>query len=404
MKSFFGAIQHWFAGDLYGRHLGLILQEVGNRHPEALTSFITEVFGIPRSEQKSARFQAEYSFDGKRGTRRADLAIFLDGEEDPRVLVEIKYHDKPIQATESKPAQLADYRSWRSRTSNRHVLLISRELYSAEGIEIRRWNDLAHHLRSYAKRSDLIDMLVTYLEEEGNVMQDIASVALIKYIKRYLCNRKPGANNLEGPVEFSNLLKNVQLLSGVFHGHFKTAWKNAGIKTEGDSYDRRSKVASIDFDVWHRLKPVPEGRSVVDEFGGLRNELKDGGQLYAFARHSLGHSSNWLRVRYGVMFDVSPNDNESDPPRAYLFADVIGAAIERGQIKTWSEKKIHYKWVTNEAEKGSGKVEHHLNTLILDAVDKTLDARLPLLAQQKKALMLLRKSLGSGRQPLLTAA
>ncbi|MCX4152251.1 MULTISPECIES: hypothetical protein [Paraburkholderia] len=403
MKSFFSAIQHWFTGDLYGRHLGLILQEVGNRRPDALTTFISDVFCIPRRNLKTARFEAEYTFAGARGPRRADVAVFTDEDEEPTILVEIKYHDKPLPETERKPAQLADYRAWRDRKSNRYVLLISRELYAAEGIQIRRWNDLAHHLRPYAERSDLIDMLVGYLEDEGNVMQNISGVALTKYMKRYLCNGKPGANNVDGPVEFSNLLKNVQLMSGVFHGHFKAAWKNAGLKIEGESYDRRSKVASIDFNVWNRLKSIAEGKSAVDDFGGLRSELKNGGQIYVFARHSLGHNGNWLRVRYGVMFDVSPDDNESAPPQAFLFADVRGAALERAGANPWADKKIHYRWVTDDAEKGSGKAEQHLNKLILSAIDQVLDAKMPLLAQQKKALLLLRKSLGSGRQPLLAA-
>jgi hypothetical protein len=405
LASFFGAIQRWFKADLYGRHLGLILQEVGNRRPETLTSFISDVFSIPRRDLRNARFQAEYSFDGKRGRRRADLAIFREDEDEPIVLVEIKYHDKPLPETESKPAQLIDYQAWRNQNKDdRHVLLLSRELYRAEDIEVRRWDALTHHLRPFTEASDLIDMLVKYLEEEGNAMQDINGRALTRYLKRFLCNGKPGANNLNGPVEFSNLLKNMQLISGYFHGHFKTAWKSAGIKVEGENYDRRSKVASIDFDVWNRVKTVKEGRSLVDEFGGLRGDLKDGGRVFVFARHSLGHAQDWLRVSYGMLLDVTPDDNEDAPPKTYLCAEVRGGALYRERMEVWSQRKVNFSWITDDAGRSSVKIEAHLNKLILDAIDQTLSEKLSLLPQQKKALSMLRRSLGSGRQPLLTAA
>ena len=405
MASFFGSIQHWFKADLYGRHLGLILQEVGNRRPETLTSFVSNVFHIPRGNLRNARFQAEYSFDGKRGRRRADLAIFREDEDEPIVLIEIKYHDKPLPETQNKPAQLVDYQTWRNQNSDdRHVLLLSRELYRADGIEVRRWDALTHHLRPFASESDLIDMLVGYLEEEGNAMQNINGRALTRYLKRFLCDGKPGANNLNGPVEFSNLLKNMQLVSGFFHGHFKAAWKSAGLKVEGESYDRRSKVASIDFSVWNRVKAVNEGRPLIDKFGGLRGELKDGGRVFVFARHSFGHAQNWLRVNYGMLFDVSPDDNENAPPKAYLCAEVCGGALYRERIEIWSDRKVNFAWITDDAERTSAKIELHLNTLILKVIDQTLSAKLPLLPQQKRALGILRKSLSSGKQPLLTTA
>lgn len=403
MSSFFGSIQNWFTGDFHGRHLGLILQEVGNRRPEALTSFIGIVCGIPRQKLKNPRFQAEYSFPGMRGKRRADIAIFFDDEDEPSVLIEIKYYDKPMPETESKPAQLEDYRAWRnSDRENRHVILLSRELYGADDIDVRRWNSFAQHLRPYAEKSDLIDMLVKYLQEEGNVMQNINGGALTKYIKRYLCYSKAGANNVEGPVEFSNLLKNVQLLSGNFHGHFKSAWKEAGVKIEGESYARRSKVASIDFNVWNRLKSVKKGISVVDGQGGLRNDLKDGGTISVFAQHSLGHGQNWLRVDYGLWFNVSPDDSEGDPPEACLFADIRGGTLVRAGTQISTSKKINFNWVTSESERRSDAVEGKLNQLILIAVAKLLDSKILLQPQQKKALTLLNRSLSSGLLPSLT--
>lgn len=318
MTSFFGAIQHWFSGDLYGRHLGLILQEVGNRNRSALTSYLTSIFPIERAALRNARFQAEYQFRGQKGWRQADLAVFGDDEDEPIALIEIKYFDKPLPETDTKPAQEVDYLAWKSRQSGvRHVLFLSRDLYRFDGIETRRWDNLTRHLRKFSPGSDLIAMLIDYLEDEGNAMQDIGDRALIRYLKRLLCN-KPGANNLNGPVEFTSLMKNVQLVSGVFHGRFRDAWKGAGLLTEGDAYDRRYKVASIDFELWNRLKPVKNPGLMVDDDGGLSNDYKDGGTAFVFARHSLGDAGQWLRVRYGMMFDVTPGNDEKNPQKLIL--------------------------------------------------------------------------------------
>lgn len=406
MASFFSAIQNWFGGDYHGRHLGLILQEIGARHPKALTSFIAEACGLPLEDFKNARFEAEWSFAGQAGgKRRADLAVFLE-DDSPSVLIEIKYYDKPMPETKTKAAQLEDYRAWQSgkgETKYRRVLLLSRELYTDDDISVRRWNALARHLRAYHRQSDLVDMLVQYLEEEGNAMQDINGSALTKYMKRYLCHRKMGANNLEGPVEFANLLKNMQLMSGNFHNQFKNAWKAAGVKLEGEAYDKRSKVASIDFDVWNRVKEKM-GRPMLDEHGGLRNELKAGGEVWVYARHSMGHAKNWLRISYGIVFDITPDDNEKNPPTTYLFAAVYGAALERGDVEIVERKKINYRLVTSQADLQSDTVEAHLRSLILRAIDELKEYRLPLLPQQVKGLGNLRKAISDVSTPYLNAA
>lgn len=400
MRNFFGSIQRWFGGEYYGRHLGLILQEIGQRRPEALTSYLAITFGLDRRALKGARFQAEYSFSGVKGWRRADLAVFLEDDIDPFALIEIKYHDKPIPKTDTKPAQLSDYQSWRNREKEkRYILLLSREMHSAPGIEIRRWTTLARHLRPYALKSDLVAMLVDYLQEEGNAMQDINGVCLTKYIKRYLCHRKQGANNVEGPVEFSNLLKNMQLMSGNFHLHFKTAWKNAGIKLEGEDYSRRSKVASIDFKVWNRVKEGKVGKAILDDNNGLRDELKDGGVVSVYAQHALGHNSDWIRVRYGIDFNVAPHDNEASPPVVSLFVNIVGRAVQRAGADTFHSKSMQFKWVTTDAERGAEKVEKVFRELILESIESLCKQNVALLAQQKRAFTLLTKSLRSGKQP-----
>lgn len=69
----------------------------------------------------------------------------------------------------------------------------------------------------------------------------------------------------------------------------------------------------------------------------------------------------------------------------------------------YAQRRIAFSRVTTSVERHTEKIEMLLNSLILDVVNQTLDARLPLNVQQKKALSLLRKSLGSGEQPRLIA-
>ncbi|MNQ82444.1 hypothetical protein D3C85_974950 [compost metagenome] len=231
-------------------------------------------------------------------------------------------------------------------------------------------------------------------------MQDINGSSLIRYLKRLVCNNEFGANNVEGPVEFSNILKNMQLTSGYFHGHFKAAWRDAGIKIMGENYGQRSKVASIDFAVWNRIREQKSGRPPLNE-GYLENRLKSGGDIYIFARHSLGHGKDWIRVTYGVRFEIAPGDSIEKMPATYLWARIVGAKLKATGLDLERGRKINFKWVTENAELAAEKVEIRLNDLLMDVIDCALEAKADLLAQQKKALKLLRKSLDSGSQPLL---
>lgn len=406
MSSFFAAIQNWFSAGFHGRHLGLILQELGKLQPEALTSFVSTACGIPKTQFKRARFEAEVTFKGSKGWRRADLAVFLEDEEEPTVLVEIKYFDKPLPETGTKPAQLDDYRTWKQKGPGRHVLILSREMLHAEGLVLRRWDALARHLRPYVAKSDLIHMLVEYLEQEGIVMQNVDGYALMRYFKRLVChNWKSGvlANNIEGPAEFTRLMKNLRLMSGTFEQQFKSAWREAGTKVDGKA--ALTKLASIDFSVRHTLKPATEKRSLVDDDGDLRSDMKDGGYVYVYATHALGSGSGrYMRIEYGVYFAVSPIDARDDPPLAYLYATAYGHEIHRAKLDVYHQQKIKFAWVTDDAEVSIERIEGHLHSLLQKTIHKLADANLPLQPKQKKALMILRKSLRQGDVPELEAA
>ena len=205
--------------------------EIAKLKPKAISGYLAKELGINVAEFDNAEYGIEVPFQGQRSQRRADMTVRKDGKVEPFVLVEIKYFDKPLAETENHAEQFADCRYWKGRAYGLHVLVLSRELYQARGIKVRRCDHLARALREPAKQSDLIAMLVEYLEEKGIVMQNVDGAALERYFVRLVCdNRNVGraAGNLEGPIAFAKVLKKLQMMSGTFTPKFKKSWDEAG--------------------------------------------------------------------------------------------------------------------------------------------------------------------------------
>lgn len=386
MPSYMSSISTWFKAGYEGRHLELVLLEIAKLRPKSISGYLAKELGISANELDDAEYAIEVPFQGQRSNRRADLAVWRGGEPEPFVLIEIKYFDKPLAETESAAEQFADYRYWKGKADGRHVLVLSRELYQAKGIEVRRWDHLARALRKAAAQSDLIAMLVEYLEEEGIVMQNVDSAALERYFVRLVCNDMNvgrAAGNIDGPVEFAKILRNLQMLSGTFTPQFKKAWGDAG--EEIDGLVTRSKVASIDFRVRNKLRSVKDTSKYRDDDGDLPQEFKDGGYVEVFATHSLGHGEDRLRIEYGIVFSVPKG------AKPVLFVNAYGK-----QIETVSECiKIGFTLVTDKAETMAGRVEGYLRQALSTVTSQLLDSRKSLNSKQKHALRSLQKSLPS---------
>jgi hypothetical protein len=384
MPSYMSSISRWFKAGYEGRHLELVLLEIAKLRPKAISGYLANELGIDAAELDEAEYAIEVPFQGQRSHRRADMAVWRDGEAEPFVLIEIKYFDKPLAETENHAEQFADYRHWKGRGRGRHVLVLSRELYQASGIEVRRWDHLARALRKPAEQSDLIAMLVDYLEEEGIVMQNVDSAALERYFVRLVCHdRNVGraAGNVDGPVEFAKVLKNLQMLSGTFTPKFKKAWGDAGEQIDGLA--TRSKVASIDFRVRNKLRNIKDASKYRDEDGELPQEVKDGGYIDVFATHSLGHSEDRLRIEYGIVFTVPAG------AKPLLFVNAYGKQIET--VSQYIE--IGPTLVTDKAETMAERVEGYLREALCVVISQLLNSREFLNAKQKHALCLLQKSL-----------
>jgi hypothetical protein len=386
MSSFMSSISTWFKAGYEGRHLGLVLLEIAKIRPKAISGYLAKEFGINAAEFDDAEYAIEVPFQGQRSQRRADMAIWREGEAEPFVLIEIKYFDKPLAETENRAEQFSDYRHWKGKSRGRHVLILSRELYQAQGIVVRRWDHLARALRKQGEQSELIAMLVDYLEEEGIVMQNVDSAALERYFVRLVCHNKNvgrAAGNVDGPVEFAKVLKNLQMLSGTFTPKFKKAWGDAGEQIDGLA--TRSKVASIDFRVRNKLRTIKDASKYRDEDGELPQDVKDGGYIEIFATHSLGHGEDRLRIEYGIVFTVPAG------AKPLLFVNSYGKQIET--VSQYIE--IGPTLVIDKAETMAERVEGYLREALCVVISQLLDSRKSLNPKQKHALRSLLKSLPS---------
>jgi len=365
MNSFFTDIKSFFGTDYHGRYLGIILQEISRRHPDPLITFICQACKIPVRDLKGSRFEAEYGFECESGKRRADLAVFRKNELDPTLLIEIKYFDKPTLETDTKPAQLYDYMEWKNsrKKGGRFVLILSRESLLKSGIVSKRWGQLAQHLSQHSNKSDLIKMLVEFLEDEGIVMQKIDGKLLQDFFKRLLCGYKgtgPIVNSIKATEEFANILQNMRNLSIPLERYFKDAWSEAAGKA--------SKKPIIDFEITNRLKSKDSKKIFdLDDDLAVKPSVKNGGQVSIFARHSLGNA----RITYGIYFEISL----SSQPKTFIFAQAHGSAWRTGEEIPYYEKDVSFDLVTEKAGNSStsDKIEEILIVLMSEVIKELLD-------------------------------
>lgn len=397
--SFFSRIQSWFSGSFHGRYLAYILAEIGKHHPTLIRELICSGCKIGKRALADPHFVPEFAFEGRVGMRRADLAVFgCDGDDEPLVLIEIKYRDQLIPESDIKPAQLDDYMHWRASGKGRHLLILSREMLRTPGVPALTWTQAARLLRRYASDSDLAKALIEHLEEEGIVMQNIDTKALIGFLKKLLCSPIGAGNqvgNLEGPQEFGRLLRNVKLLSTRFNSDFKAAWKAAGTKYDAADDPVGTKDASIDFDVDNRINEEKLGRRQSYD-GSLDARVRNGGTVSVYARHSLGSGKGWLRVGYGFRFDVDKTNGHEKPrlPKAYVYAWAANNEFANGDIYS-NSKLSSFELIGSKAEDSVDKVEVLASKRLLEVLEELMSISETLKPKQKMAIKLLVKSVGA---------
>lgn len=396
-SSFFSRIQSWFGAAYDGRYLAYILAEIGKHHPKSIAGLLCSTLGLGRRELAALVLEPEYVFQGVRGPRRADLAVFASADDpEPVVLIEIKYRDKLIPESDVKPAQLADYVHWKAKTSGRHVLVLSRETLRLDGVVAKTWTEAASLLRADEARSDMIKALLEHLKEEGIVMQKIDSRILVGFLKRLLVPQYGAgahAGNLNGPAEFSKLLQNIKLLSARFNPLFKQAWKEAGDKHNKLDDPYGTKDASIDFAVKHHLKVPARAELTTGEENALRDSAKNGGVVEVYARHSLGSGEHWLRVGYGVWIEVSKSSSYERPnlPNIWLYSWLRGASVKE---TLWEQRKLSsFDLLTTNAEESIDTLDRLARRLVKKNLETVRQSSKALTPKQATAVRILLKSL-----------
>jgi hypothetical protein len=397
--SFFSRIQTWFSGKFHGRYLAYVLAEIGKHHPKLVSELICRSCNIPKRSLRKPVLVPEYAFQGRSGRRRADLAIFADDDSEyPVVLVEIKYRDRLLPADKIRPAQLEDYKYWRSLGADRRLLILSRETLTVPDVPALTWTQAAKLMRHHAARSDLVKALIEYLKEEGVVMQDIKPRALVGFFKRMLCSPNGAGQqvgNLDGPQEFAALLRNVKLLSARFNGDVKNAWKNAGEKHKRNEDPTGTKDASIDFEVAGRLNP----KAKPDKSGNLKPSARAGGAVSVFARHSLGSGKSWLRIGYGFYMEIdrSTSHEKKNYPKTYIYAWASSREFLNDN-RIYGQKEISsFEMITSKAEDSMDKVELLASKQLEVILQKLKSTAKTLTPKQKMAVSLLLKSVAERR-------
>lgn len=398
--SFFSRIQSWFSGSFHGRYLAYILAEIGKHHPQIIRELICTSCNLGARSLPHPVFEPEYAFQGSVGLRRADMAVFANpDDEEPIVLVEIKYRDKLIPADGIRPAQLSDYEHWCAAAPGRHCLVLSRETLPPNGVCTITWTQAARVLRRRANDSDLAKALIEHLEEEGIVMQNIKTKPLIGFFKRLLCAPNGSgvlAGNLEGPQDFARLLGNVKLLSARFNADFKAAWRQAGEKHNKADDPAGTKDATINFTVSPRLDTALKSSKLMAADGSINPKALNGGSVLVWARHSLGSGNGWLRLGYGfrIEIDKSVNHEKAHLPKTYFRVWATGHEFS-GESMIFSEEKLSsFELISSKAEDAVDKLDTLASKHLHAALTKLKKTPRKLTAKQKTAIGLLIKSIG----------
>lgn len=340
--NFFSDIQGKFSAEFHGRYLGNILEHISSKRIEVIEPLLRVAplrnrklkMNAVRDVTTEDAYLPEYSRlqdmkDGK--DRRADLAIELDnGECVGKVLIEIKVKDKLL------PGRLADYVSWaKGRTENDDravVFLTASPLDPVEHALIADNSEYVRHiylseftdrLRTQINESELIDLFVNYLCQEGYAMFQLKPAsenneidadyeALLSFLVLTFLPHNSGKGKvstsrkiIRGPVVFGNLVQNWQQVS--------------------------DRLADLKLGAGRRptIRYFPE-QGVVDSTGDIKN-IPDENILYL--RKKIRMNKRWgrfwltsdsvledgVRIEWGQIIEIHKGTQENDI-NCYLYA------------------------------------------------------------------------------------
>lgn len=334
MANFFSAIQNKFKSAFHGRYIGHIIEQIAEFHPQIVLPLLLVArnsnSGKPDSEFRPTKLKllnsiesvsTEVDFLNRQNDddndRRADIEILLNiDEKRARVLVEIKMFDSFLLG------QLQDYIDWANKTNEiddvRKVVILTAYPLSNEEMQlIYKSPNICHmYLSDLTEQldtdfgSELIDLFKKYMYEEGYAMYKLeADSDDYKAFESFMVlNFLPHASGKgrvvsvkkisRGPVVFSNLVQNWQLIS-----------------------DRLS--SSLNFPRKPTVRYFPEqcggeANGIDPEFKeGLLiprtnvRRIKTGGRYWLNADQVLPGSNN-LRLEWGQVMQIEREVSDSD--------------------------------------------------------------------------------------------
>jgi hypothetical protein len=224
-QSFFSEIQGWFkkeyGADYGGRYVGLVIEHSARADPAPFQQFLSAIFGR-RFHGENFVLSREFTFRGRNGPRRADLAILVENQ--VRALIELKYRDRLAQQSGPAPAQLDDYLAYCKRNPGCRFLLLHREPQRAHDVaQIHNAGQrLAHYaaLGRFLRKSHhpVSAMLHDYFQGEGLVLEPIDRDYLYRFLHRFMLPTRDTGRIVtrrisEGPRQLQALLNNMRLFA-----------------------------------------------------------------------------------------------------------------------------------------------------------------------------------------------
>lgn len=360
MANFFSAIQNKFKAGYHGRYLAHIIEQIAEFHPHIVLPLLCTARNSDESDQS---FQptnrklldsiesviSEVDFLNRKNNdendRRADMEIVLNIDDKPaRVLVEIKMFDSFL------PDQLKDYTDWANKDNTvdghrRVVVLTAFPLLQEEMRWINKSPRVCHmYLSDLVEQldtglgSELVDLFKKYMYEEGYAMYKLEAdsddyEAFLSFMVLNFLPHVSGKGRVvsvkkisRGPVVFSNLVQNWQLISERLSSSY--------------SFQRKPTV---------RYFPEQCG----SEANGMALECKEGlllprinvrhkkiGGRYWLTADQVFSDSNKLRLEWGQVMQIEREEQDAEVDvSCWLYAIVKRGRNELAHARTKPLKK-----------------------------------------------------------------
>lgn len=323
--------------DPAGRYLAFVIKAVADQNE----AFLPTLFGIKKNTKWSC--DTEYCFhDGK---RRADLAIYEDGSEEPAYLVEIKVWDN--KDNDHTHGQFNDYKEWAGIGNMPKVFIISP--FGLADAQMQAISDSRKALKlidlssvAFDSNSELVTLFVEYLMEAGYIMKKLedsrASAFTHFLISAFLPHRHGLGNNAktsaerveEGPLVFADIVSNFQL----FAQTFPSTQRKPTVQYSFEQSLKTSRRPKKDVVPTEYIFKRGDGEKDSNIFSPQR-QLKVGGKLLIFAYCPLESQSGYLEI--GIWIEIVKG-NEDNPVTYGSYASVYKGkeffAYEESVLKT----------------------------------------------------------------------